>query len=156
MGNCNCSCRNGSDKLDFLLSSGTEGVFELGLTHFTCGGRKMLLSDSVHPVTAQLEAIPIGQPQSLGNSVYCQECQITGTVTYKACGCCEPRTEYVSYQCCLPCPSDAQPKLAIETVVASPKAITYYQNNGCGCCQGTYPCTNQITLTTSIAVTAGT
>jgi hypothetical protein len=40
-------------------------------------------------------------------------------------------------------------------VAASPKPITYYQNNGCGCCQGTRPCTNQIALTTSIEVTAG-
>jgi hypothetical protein len=38
-------------------------------------------------------------------------------------------------------------------VAASPKPITYYQNNGCGCCQGTYPCTNRIAITTSINVT---
>ena len=40
-------------------------------------------------------------------------------------------------------------------VKASPKPIKYYINNGCGCCQGTRPCTNQIALNTSIQVTAG-
>ena len=155
MRNCNCNCKNGSDVQDFLLSSETAGVYILGLTHYTCGGRKLSLADATHPVIATLEATPIGQPQDVGNGVFCQECLVAGTVTYKGCCGCEPRTEFVTYQCCLPCSSATQPKIAIETVVASPKAITYYVNNGCcGCCQGTYSCTNQIALTTSIAVTA--
>jgi len=150
--NCRCNCKNGSDVQDFLLASGTAGVYVLGLTHYTCGNRKMSVSDSSHPVIAQLEATPVGNPVDVGNGVFCQECLVAGTVTYKACGACEPRTEYVTYQCCLPCDSATQPKVAIETVVASPKPITYYQNGMCGCCQGTYPCTNQIALTTSISV----
>ena len=47
---------------------------------------------------------------------------------------------------------DAMRAVGIDTVVASPKPITYYQNNGCGCCAGTYPSTNQIAITTSINV----
>ena len=156
MCNSNCNCKNGSDVLDFLTSypGGTpaDATYEIGLTHYTCGGRKMLVSDSIHPVISQLTATPIGNPVSLGNDAYCQECQIAGTVTYKSCGCCEPRTEYVSEQVCLPCSSATQPTLTIGDVVASPKAISYYQNNGCGCCQGTYPCTNRIAITTSINV----
>ena len=152
MGNCICNIKNGSDKLDYLIPSLTEGVYQLGLTHYTCGGRKLLASDPLHPVTAQLEAIPIGTPVDLGFGDYCQECQIVGTVTYKPCCGCEPRTEYVSENLCLPCSSAVVPKIGIETVVASPKAITYYQNNGCGCCQGTYPSTNQIAITTNIQV----
>ena len=153
--NCNCNCKNGTDVQDFLLTSPTAGVYVLGLTHYTCGNRKMLLADPTHPVIANLNVAPVGQPIDVGNAMYCQECQVTGTVTYCPCGSCEPRTEYVSYQCCLPTTSATQATLAIGTVTASPKPITYYMNSGCGCCKATKACTNQIALTTSIEVTAG-
>ena len=149
---CKCNCKNGSDIQDFLIPSETAGVYVLGLTHYTCGNRKLLLSD-VYDVTAQLNAVPVGNPIDVGNGAFCQECQVTGTVSYRACGCCDAKTEFVNYQCCLPCSSAVQPKVGIETVVANPKAITYYMNNGCGCCAGTKPCTNQIAITTSIQVT---
>ena len=152
---CNCNCKNGSDVQDFLLSSETAGVYVLGLTHYTCGGRKMLLTDPIHPVICDLQVSPIGQPIDVGNGVYCQECQVAGTVTYCPCGCCSPRTEYVSYQCCLPCTSATQPKLGIGEVNASPKPITVYQKDACGCCQNTLASTNRIAITTSIEVTAG-
>lgn len=153
---CNCNCKNGSDVQDFLVpvAGGTaaNATYAIGLTHYTCGGRKMLVADTIHPVIAQLDVTPIGSPIDIGNGAFCQECQIAGTVTYKPCGSCEPRTEYVTTQVCLPCSSDVVPKVGIETVVASPKAITYYRNNGCGCCAGTYSYTNQIAITTSINV----
>ena len=153
MRNCNCNCRNGSDVQDFLVSvpGGTDAdaSYVLGLTHYTCGNRKMAVEDAAHPVKADLTATLVGTPVSVGNNAYCIECLISGTVTYKGCGCCSPRVEYVSYQCCLPCSSTTVPTITIGDVVASPKAITYYQ----GCCQGTYPCTNRIALTTSLNVT---
>lgn len=149
------NCKNGSDVPDFLLSSETTGVYVIGLSHFTCGQRKMLLSDPTHPVVANLAVTPVGEPISVGNSQYCQECLLSGTVTYCPCGSCEPRTEYVSYQCCLPCTSATQPTLTLGEVKASPKPIKYYMNNGCGCCQGVRPCTNVIAITTSVQVTAG-
>ena len=151
----NCNCKNGQDILDFLLSTSTDGVYALGLTHYTCGQRKMALSDPSRPVIANLTVAAVGDPISVGNSEYLQECLVSGTVTYCPCGSCEPRTEYVSYQCCLPCTSATQPTLTIGEVTASPKPIKYYIVNGCGCCQGTKPCTNQIALNTSIQVTAG-
>ena len=155
----NCNCKNGADVQDFLVlapgGTAANADYALGLTHYTCGGRKLLVADTTHPVIAQLEATPIGNPINIGNGQFCQECLIAGTVTYKPCGSCEPKTEYVTSQACLPCSSATQPTLTIETVVASPKPITYYQNNGCGCCAGTYPCTNQIAITTSINVTTG-
>ena len=160
MSKCNCNYRNGSDNQDFLVSvpGGTDAdaTYIIGLTHNTCGGRKMLVADATHPVTANLEAVAIGAPVNVGNGALCQECVIAGTVTYKACGACEPRTEYVSTQCCLPCSSTTTPNVALGEVVASPKPITYYQQSGCGCCQGTYPWTNQIAITTSINVTPAT
>ena len=152
MGNCKCCIKNGSDSLDFLIPSLTDGTYQLGLTHYTCGGRKMLLNDVMHPVTSSLDVVLIGTPIDLGGGEFCQECQITGTVTYKPCGCCEPRTEYVSKQLCLPCATSAVPKIVVNGTVASPKPITYYENNGCGCCTGTYSSTNQIAITTSITV----
>lgn len=156
MGSCKCCIKNGSDVLDFLVpvAGGTaaNATYALGLTHYTCGGRKMLVADSVHPVIAQLNVEPVGTPIDIGNGAYCQECQIAGTVTYKPCCGCEPRTEYVTMQVCLPCSSAVTPKLGIEEVVASPKPITYYQNGCCGCCSGTYSSTNQIAITTSINV----
>ena len=159
MRNCNCCCKNGSEKLDFLIpfpgGTPTDASYEIGLTHFTCGGTKMLLNDPTHPVISQLDVILVGTPVDLGDGNFCQECEIAGTVTYKPCGCCNPRTEYVSYGLCLPCSSAVSPNISLGNVVASPKAINYYQNNGCGCCQGTYQNTNQITITTSINVATG-
>lgn len=153
--NCNCRIRNGSDQKDFLLSSETAGVYALGLTHYTCLNQKMALSDASRPVIANLTVQPVGTPVDLGNGIYCQECLIAGTVTYCPCGSCRPETEYVTYQDCITCTSATTPKLVLGEVNASPKPITYYKNNGCGCCRATKPCTNQIAITTSIAVTAG-
>lgn len=154
-----CKCNlNGSDVLDFLTPApgGTEAnaTYQIGLTHYTCGRRQMLLSDPTHPVIADLKATPIGAPVDLGNGTLCQECQIAGTVTYRPCNACSPQVEYVSKRVCLPCSEATSPTLAIGTVAASPKPITVYVNNGCcGCCAQTKPCTNQIAITTSINVT---
>ena len=154
---CNCKCKNGTDVQDFLtlVPGGTaaEANYQLGLTHYTCGCRKMLVADPTHPVESSLTATPVGTPQDLGNGTFCCEVQIAGTVTYKPCSSCTPRIEYVSHRVCLPCPAATVPTVALGNVVASPKPISFYTNNGqCGCCQGTLPCTNQIALTTSINV----
>ena len=155
--NCNCNCKNGADAKDFLTlapgGTATDATYVLGLTHYTCGGRKMLVADPTHPVVCNLTIKALGTPVDVGNGTYCQECQIYGTVTYKPCGSCVPREEYVTFQDCLPCSSTTTPTVTIGTVVASPKPITYYQNNGCGCCSGTYPCTNRIAITTSVNIT---
>lgn len=155
--NCNYPCcpKNGSDHEDFLMASETAGVYGIGLTHYTCGARKMLLQDPLHPVTADLQVSPVGEPVDLGNGIYCQEFLLSGTVTYCPCGSCSPRLEYVSLTDSVLTTSATMPKLGIGTVQASPKPITYYASNGCGCCQMTKPCTNQIAITTSIEVTAG-
>lgn len=154
-----CKCNlNGTDVLDFLTSvpGGTEAsaTYQIGLTHYTCGNRQMLLNDPTHPVIASLTATPVGAPVNLGNGTFCQECQIAGTVTYRPCNACSPQTEYVSKRICLPCSEATSPTLTIGTVAASPKPITVYVSNGCcGCCASTKPCSNQIAITTSINVT---
>lgn len=154
MSKCNCNCKNGGDVQDFLLpapgDTADDASYVLGLTHYTCGNVKMLVADSTHPVTANLAVKAVGSPVSLGNNTYCQECLVSGTVTYKPCGCCRPNTEYVTYQCCLPCSGTASPTLSLGDVVCAPQGITYYN----GCCKETYPQTNRISITTSINVTS--
>ena len=157
MAYCNCNVRNGADVQDFLVSvpggTAANATYQIGLTHYTCGNRKMSLNDQTHPVVANLTATPIGSPIDVGNGSYCQECLIAGTVTYCPCNSCSPQTEYVSKRICLPCSTATSPTLTIGTVVASPKPIMVYVNGGCGCCQQATPCTNQIAITTSINVT---
>ena len=148
--------KNGSDVKDFLISSETAGVYALGITHYTCMNQKMALSDPSRPVIANLSVEPVEQPVDLGNGIYCQEFLVSGTVTYCPCGSCKPETEYVTLQDCITTTSATTPKLGLGEVNASPKPITYYMNNGCGCCRATKPCTNQIAITTSLSVTTGT
>jgi hypothetical protein len=152
MGNCNC--RNGSDVLDFisLVPGGTaaNATYQVGLTHYTCGCRKTSIEDTTHPVIGTLNATVVGTPQDLGNGTFCCEVLIAGTVTYQQCGCCSPRTEYVSLMRCLPCSSEAVPTVTIGNVVCSPEPIMV---NGNGCCRWTCSGTNRIAVTTSINVT---
>ena len=159
--NCNCIFKNGQDVQDFLIPApgGTEAnaTYVLGLTHLTCGNTKLLAVDPLHPVECNLSVKLNGTPQDLGNGVLCQECVVAGTVTYKPCNSCRPATEYVSQQLCLPCSEATSPTITVGTVVASPKPINYYVNDGCGgCCQKQKDCTNKIAITTSINVTTGT
>lgn len=154
MCNCKCNCKNGSDMKDFLLESEVSGVYAFGLTHYTCGNRKMSLNDPAHPILCNLNIEPVGDPVNLGNGIYCQEILISGTVTYRPCGSCRPEPEYVTWYDCITCTSATQPKLALGEVNANPKPITYYINNGCECCRAQKPCTNQIAITTSIEVTS--
>ena len=148
-----CKCnKNGQTERDFLnlVPGGTleDANYILGLTYNTCGARKMLLIDPTHPVIANLTANVVGMQKDLGNKVFCCEVQIAGTVTYKPCGCCSPRTEYVFDQFCVSCASDVAPALTLGNVVCNPEAINYYD----GCCQQTAPLTNKIAITTSLNV----
>lgn len=123
--------------------------FQLELTHYTCGNRKLCTQNEVFPVSADLKATPLGLPVSLGNNIYCQEVLISGNVTYMPynCGCgCNacPRTEGLYTTICVPCSSAASPTLTIGESVAVPT--------------GVQPCnniTNAIAITTSLNVTTG-
>lgn len=154
--NCNCNYRNGRDVIDFFTSfpggTAANATYELGLTHFTCGGQQLLVTPDL-PVRAELTLTPIGSPIDLGNNAYCQECKIAGTVSYCPCSNpCRVVTESISQSVCVPCSSAVSPTLTVGTVVASPKPITVYVNTGCGCCQQQKASTNQIAITTSINV----
>ena len=148
-----CNCKNGTDVLDFLslVPGGTaaNATYLLGLTHNTCGNRKMSVSDTSHPVKGELTATVVGEPQDVGNGTFCCEVLISGTVTYCPCGCCSPRTEYVSIERCLPCSSSTVPTVTIGNVVCSPEPIVCSDS---GCCQWTCSGTNKIAITTSVNI----
>ena len=117
----------------------------LALDHYTCGNKK-LCTQEVFPVTANLQATPIGSPVDVGNGTFCQEVLISGTCTYMPykCGCqCNvcPVTENIYTTICVPCSSAVVPKVGIETTVASPTNVQPCSN-----------VTNCIALTTAINV----
>lgn len=151
----NCNCNNGATVLDFLslVPGGTaaNSTYQIGLTQYACGNKRMAVNDTTHPVSAQLAASVVGTPQDLGNGSFCCEVLISGTMTYKPCGCCEPRVVYVTKQFCVPCSSATAPTVTLGNVLAVPEAITYYT----GCCANQYPGTNKAALTTSLNVATG-
>lgn len=120
--------------------------FLLALDHYTCGNKKVCISGELLPVSSTLQATPIGQPVDVGNSTFCQEVLVSGTVTYMPyrCGCqCQPCavTENIYTSICVPCSSNVQPKVGIETSVAAPTNVQ-------PCCN----VTNCIAITTTINV----
>ena len=119
--------------------------FLLALDHYTCGNRK-LCTQEMFPVTANLQATPLGNPVDVGNGCFCQEVLVSGSVTYMpyVCGCqCNicPRTENIYCTICVPCSSNVQPKVGIDTSVAAPTNVQ-------PCCN----VTNCIAITTTINV----
>ena len=124
-----------------------DADYLLALDHYTCGGKK-LCTQEVFPVTANLQATPLGQPVDVGNGSFCQEVLISGTVTYMPykqgcpcqCGVC-PVTDNIYCTICVPCSAATTPKLGIGTSVASPTNVQ-------PCCN----VTNCIAITTTINV----
>jgi hypothetical protein len=118
----------------------------LALDHYTCGNRK-LCTQELLPVTANLQATPLGSPVDVGNGVFCQEVLVSGTCTYMPyrCGCsCCPQTDNIYTTICVPCSSNVTPKVGIETAVASPTNVQ-------PCCN----VTNCVAITTTLNVTTG-
>lgn len=150
-----CKCNNGKTELDFqtLVAGGTaaNATYIIGLTQYVCGNRRMPIDTSTHPVVADLKASVVGAPVDLQNGTFCCEVQLLGTMTYRPCGCCEPKSVFVNKQFCVPCSSLTPPTLTLGNVVAVPEPIPYYD----GCCQGTLNSTNRAALTMSLNVTTG-
>lgn len=146
-------CNNNGKTLVVSLTTIPGGTaananYQLMLDHFTCGNRKICLSDS-YMMDVNLKAKAVGIPVDIGNGIFCQEVQITGSVNYMpyVCGCnCNvcPRTENIYCTICVPCSSAVSPTLTIGNSVAAPT--------------GAQPCcniTNAIAITTSLNVTTG-
>ena len=146
----NCNCNNGKTFVVSLTTvpggDANSANFLLALDHFTCGNKKLCIQNEVFPVTANLQATPIGQPVDVGNGCFCQEVLVSGTCTYMPykCGCqCNlcAVTENIFTSVCVPCGSNVVPKVGIETSVASPTNVQ-------PCCN----MTNAIAITTTINV----
>lgn len=143
------SCNNGKTVVVSLTTipggAAADASYLLSLDHYLCGNRKICINE-MYPLTANLNAAPIGQPIDVGNGAFCQEVLITGTITYipYVCGCdCNvcPRTENIYVTVCLPCSSNVVPKVGIGESVAAPTNVR-------ACCN----ITNACAITTSINV----
>ena len=146
MANCN---QNGKTFVVSLttIPGGTaaDADYLIALDHYTCGNKK-LCTQEVFPVTANLQATPLGSPVDVGNGAFCQEVLISGSCTYMPykcgcqCGVC-PQTENIYTTICVPCSSAVTPKLGTGTSVASPTNVQ-------PCCN----VTNCIAITTTLNV----
>lgn len=131
-----CNCKNGTTEIDFLTlvpgGAAAAANYVLNLTHFTCGNRK-ICANGFFPITADLKYQVIGQPNDLGNGVFCCDILCTGTVTYMPykCGCNQqcpcnqcPVTDNIFVTMCVPCSSAAVPTLTAGKAVATPTNLT--------------------------------
>ena len=143
------ACNNGKTFVVSLTTvpggTAANANYLLALDHYTCGNRK-LCTQEMFPVSADLKAQAIGSPVDVGNGTFCQEVLVSGTCTYMpyVCGCqCNvcPQTDNIYCTICVPCSSNVQPKVGIETSVASPTNVQ-------PCCN----VTNCIAITTTINV----
>lgn len=148
--NCN---NNGKTYVNFLTPApgGTaeNASYNLGLTHYTCGNRKMCInSGDGLPIVSNLEVQSLGTPKLIGNGQYCLDVRCVCDFTYqqvKSCGCncgC-PQTEKVIAVVCVPLASSEVPTITANGVLADPV--------------GQYPCsniTNEVSLTVSFTVAA--
>lgn len=145
-------CNNGKTIVEYLtpVPGGTaaNATYLLALDHFTCGNKKLCVTDA-YLVSADVKFTPIGSPVSVGNGSFCQEVQVSGTVTYMPfkcgcqCGVC-PVTENIYTTFCVPCSSAVSPTLTTGAAVASPTNVQPCSN-----------VTNAIAITTSINVATG-
>jgi len=117
----------------------------LALDHYLCGNRKVCTQE-VFPITADLKFTPLGTPVDVGNSTFCCEVLVSGTITYlpfncgNNCGVC-PRTENVYCTICVPCSSATAPTITAGQSVAAPTNVQ-------PCCN----VTNAVAITTSLNV----
>ena len=124
--------------MNFLTPApgGTEASapYQLGLTHYTCGNKKMCVNSAEgFPVASALDVQVIGGPTLIpGSGQYCCDVRVICDVTYQqvwGCGCCPNtclQTEKVVATVCVPC-GDTLPAVGDTGVVAT--AV----NVQCGC-----------------------
>ena len=128
---------NGKTFVNFLTpapgNTAASASYVLGLTHYTCGNKKMCVNSADgFPVASNLDVQVIGAPRLLGNGEYCCMVRCICDVTYQqvfGCGCCQNQclqTEKVVATVCVPC-SDVTPEATANGVTAD--AV----NVQCGC-----------------------
>lgn len=131
-------CKNGQTFVNWLTPApgGTEASapYQVGLTHYTCGNKKMCVYNGEgFPVASALDVQIIGGPNLLpGSTQYCCDVRIICDVTYQQIwGCsCSPNTclvtEKVVATVCVPC-GETLPTIANTGVVAAAANVQ------CGC-----------------------
>jgi len=146
-----CNCRNGRTYVNFLTpapgGTATSASYNLGLTHYTCGNKKMCVNSAEgFPVADGLSVQVLGAPRLLGNGQYCCDVRCICDVTYQqvyGCGCCQNsclQSEKVVATVCVPCGATT-PTIVANGVVAD--AV----NVNCGCNS-----TNEVALTLSFTL----
>ena len=112
----------------------TSTPWQVGLTHYTCGNKKMCVNSADgFPVASALDVQVIGGPNPIPNSnQYCCDVRIICDVTYQqvcGCGCYQsscPITEKVVATICVPC-GETLPTVANIGVTCDPANVQ------CGC-----------------------
>lgn len=150
-----CNCKNGRTYVNFLTpapgGTATSASYNLGLTHYTCGNKKMCVNSAEgFPLASNLDVQVMGSPRLLGNGQYCCDVRCICDVTYQqvyGCGCCQNtclQTEKVVASVCVPC-GETAPTVVANGVVADAVNIN---------CNGSS--TNEVALTLSFTLnTAG-
>lgn len=147
-------CNNGKTFVNFLTPApgGTEASasYLLGLTHYTCGNKKMCVNGADGmPIASNLDVQLLGGVNDLGNGQYCCDVRFVCDVTYQqvtGCGCCPNtclQTEKVVATLCVPCG-------ATVTGVQANGVMANAANVRCGC-----SVTNQVDLTVSFTIEGG-
>lgn len=147
--------RNGQTYVNTCIpaagGTATSVTYEVDLTHYTCGNRKICASGAF-PISANLNYAVIGAPQSTGNGIFNVDVLISGTVTYMPyrngqgnCGCCCdpcPVTENIWTTVSVPFGTATTPAVVPGIVIAAPTNVR-------DCCN----ITNAVSLTTSFLLT---
>ena len=144
---------NGKNFVNFLTpvpgNTATSASYVLGLTHFTCGNKKMCVNNANEfPIASNLDIQVIGVPQALQNGVACCNVRVVCDVTYEqifGCSCCQNsclQTEKVVAIVPVPLTSaDVIPTISDSAVSA--EAV----NTSCGCSS-----TNEVSLRVSFTL----
>jgi hypothetical protein len=145
-------CNNGKTFVNYLTpgpgGTAASAPYQLGLTHYTCGNKKMCVNSAEgFPVASALDVQIIGGPTLIPNSgQYCCDVRVICVVTYQqvwGCNCCPNtclQTEKVVATVCVPC-GETLPTVGDSGVTANAANVQ------CGCST-----TNQIDLTVAFAL----
>ena len=151
---------NGQTFVDYLSpapgSTAESATWQMGLTHFTCGNKKMCVNNADgFPVASNLDVQVIDGPRLLGNGQYCCMVRCICDVTYQqvyGCGCCPNtclQTEKVVATKCVPVANDNPVTVTPNGVLCDPVNVQ------CGC-STTNQCSLAVGFTLEQAATAAT
>ena len=125
--NCNV---NGKTYVDFLTpapgGTATSASYNLGLTHYTCGNKKMCINGGEGlPGISALDVQVLGTPRLIGNGQYCCDVRCMCDLTYRQvyqCGCSNPclETEKIIATVCVPVSSDTVPTVTANGALVDP------------------------------------